>query len=39
MTSKAMKRKYELTNETKEINGCTLHRIVALRDFGNVKKG
>lgn len=32
-------KKYELTNETKEINGCTLHRIVALRDFGNVKKG
>lgn len=34
-----MERKYELTNETKEINGCTLHCIVAVRDFGNVRKG
>lgn len=39
MTSKAMERKYELTDETREAFGRTLHRIVALRDFGNVKKG
>jgi hypothetical protein len=34
-----MEKKYELTDETKKINGYTLHRIVAARDFGNVKKG
>ena len=34
-----MERKYELTDETKEINGRTLHRIVAVRDFGGIKKG
>lgn len=34
-----MERKYELTNETKEINCYTLHRIVAVRNFGNVKAG
>ena len=32
-------KKYELTDETKLYNGRTLHRIVALRDFGDVKKG
>ena len=33
-------KKYELTNETKVINnGVELHRIKALEDFGNVKKG
>ena len=31
--------KYELTNETIEFEGVTLHRIKALRDFGNVKAG
>ena len=32
-------KKYELTNETKIVDGVTLYRIKALRDFGNVKKG
>lgn len=32
-------KKYKLTEETLEIYGCTLHRIVALRDFGDVRKG
>lgn len=31
--------KYELTDETLEHNGHTLHRIKALKDFGDVKKG
>ena len=39
MTSKEKERKYEFTGETKEINGRTLHRIVAVRSFGHVKKG
>jgi len=34
-----MEKKYKLTKETKTINSVTLHRIEALRDFGNVKKG
>ncbi len=34
-----MKKKYELTDETIEIMGKNLHRIRALRDFGNVKAG
>ena len=34
-----MERKYELTDETKEVLGRTLHRIVAVRSFGNVKAG
>ncbi|WP_375654209.1 hypothetical protein [Bartonella sp. AP19HLJMH] len=34
-----MVKKYELTNETIEVGGKTLHRIRALRDFGNVKAG
>lgn len=32
-------KKYELTNETKEWCGYTLHRIRALKDFGTVKAG
>jgi len=32
-------KKYELTKESKIVNGITLFRIKALRDFGNVKKG
>lgn len=35
---RAMK-KYKLTNETVKVNGTTLHRIKALKDFGTVKKG
>ena len=34
-----MERKYEFTDETKGHYGRTLHRIVAVRDFGNVKAG
>ena len=34
-----MEKKYRLTEETKELYGSTLHRIEALKDFGNVKKG
>ena len=34
-----MNKKYELTDETKELDGHTLHRIKALKDFGEVKKG
>lgn len=32
-------KKYELTNETKDHYGITLHRIRALTSFGNVKDG
>lgn len=32
-------KKYELTEETMEYCGYTLHRIRALKDFGSVKKG
>ncbi len=32
-------KKYILTDETKEWRGRTLHRIQAIRDFDNVKKG
>ena len=32
-------KKYELTSETKVINGVELHRIKAIKSFGNVKKG
>ncbi len=32
-------RKYELTDETIEVDGRTLHRIKALRDFGGVRTG
>ena len=34
-----MKRKYELTDETMELDGTTLHRIKALVDFSDVKAG
>lgn len=34
-----MEKKYELTEETFAVDGHVLHRIKALRDFGNVKKG
>mgnify|MGYP003432635366 CR=1 FL=1 len=34
-----MEKKYKLTEETINVNGKTLHRIEALKDFGNVKKG
>ena len=34
-----MEKKYKLTEETINVNGKTLHRIEALRDFGDVKKG
>lgn len=34
-----MKRKYELTDETMELYGATLHRIRALVDFSDVKAG
>lgn len=32
-------KKYEITDETKEVNGVVLHRIKAVRDFGSVKAG
>ena len=32
-------KKYELTSETKVINGVKLHRIKALESFGNIKEG
>lgn len=32
-------KKYELTNETKFINGVKVYRIVAMRDFADVKAG
>jgi len=32
-------KKYELTDETKELRGRVLHRIKALKDFRNVKTG
>lgn len=32
-------KKYKLTKEPREVGGCVLHRIMALRDFGNVKRG
>lgn len=34
-----MEKKYKFTEETLEIDGHVLHRIIALRDFGEVKKG
>jgi hypothetical protein len=34
-----MLKKYELTKETISIEGHTIHRIRALRDFGDVKAG
>ena len=32
-------KKYILTEETKEVNGIILHRIEAVKDFGDVKTG
>ena len=32
-------KKYILTEETKEVQGVTLHRIIALRDFSDIKTG
>ncbi len=32
-------KKYEFTDETKEVDGVVLHRIKAVRDFGSVKAG
>lgn len=32
-------KKYELTNDTIELEGCILSRIRALRDFGDIKAG
>lgn len=34
-----MEKKYKLTEETLEIDGHVLNRIIALRDFGEVNKG
>lgn len=34
-----MKKKYELTSETKEAHGATLYRIRAVRNFGTVRAG
>lgn len=34
-----MEKKYELSEETLEIDGHVLHRIIALKDFNIVKKG
>ena len=36
---KTMNTKYEFTGETKKVNGVTLHRIRALKDFGEIRKG
>ena len=34
-----MNQKYVLTDETIEVNGKTLHRIKAVKDFSDVKSG
>ena len=34
-----MEEKYKLTDEAINVNGRTLYRIEALKDFGDVKKG
>ena len=34
-----MTKKYKLTHHTKEVDGHTLHRIKALKSFGDVTKG
>ena len=36
---KIMENKYKLTEETINVNGKTLYRIEALKDFNDVKKG
>ena len=37
--NKSDNKKYKLSNETIEVNGHILHRIIAIKDFGEVKKG
>ncbi|WP_412058015.1 hypothetical protein [Bartonella sp. DGB2] len=39
LTHDYIKEKYQLTNETREIDGRTLYRIQALRDFRGIKAG
>ena len=34
-----MEKKYEITDEEKQIGKATVHRIIAVRNFGDVKKG
>ena len=34
-----MSKKYELTSISKIVNDCTVYRIKALKDFGDVEKG
>ena len=34
-----MNKKYEFTDEVREVDGCRLHRIKALREFGDVEAG
>lgn len=34
-----MSKKYKLTDDTRKYWGCTIYRIKALKDFGDVKKG
>ena len=34
-----MSKKYKLTDKTISLNGATLYRIEALKDFGEIKKG
>ena len=34
-----MEKKYKLTDETIKLNGVTLYRIEALKDFSNIIKG
>ena len=34
-----MEKKYKLTDETINLNGVTLYRIEAIKDFGEIKKG
>lgn len=39
MLKEDVDKKYELTDETTEVDGHTLHRIIALKDFSDVKAG
>ena len=39
LNQKKMEKKYELTDEILEVGGHVLHRIKALRNFGNIKQG
>ena len=34
-----MEKKYDITEKYLQVNGTILHQIVALKDFGNIKKG